>query len=185
MTVYAYGDTVPTIDPTAFLAPGARIVGDVTLGPGASVWFNAVLRGDSAAVRLGAGSNVQDGAVLHTDGGLPCLIGQRCTIGHAAVVHGCTVEDDCLIGMGAIVLSGATIGTQSIVAAGALVGEGRTYLARSLVMGSPARVVRRVTDDDVERLLLPGVEHYLAFAETYRRSLGPEAVTRSGEGSAS
>jgi carbonic anhydrase/acetyltransferase-like protein (isoleucine patch superfamily) len=168
---YPYGDRSPTIDPTAYVAPGARVVGDVTLGPRASVWFNAVLRGDSDAVRLGAESNVQDGSVLHTDGGSPCLIGERCTIGHAAVVHGCTIGGGCLIGMGSIVLSGASIGDESIVAAGALIPEGRSYPARSLLVGSPARRLRSVTDEDVERLIVPGVRHYVEFAEIYRRSI--------------
>jgi carbonic anhydrase/acetyltransferase-like protein (isoleucine patch superfamily) len=171
VTTYRYGETEPSIDPTAFVAPGARIVGDVTLGPRASVWFNAVLRGDSDAVQVGAETNVQDGAVLHTDRGSACVIGDGCTIGHAAVVHGCTVEDGCLIGMGAIVLSGAHIGAQSIVAAGALVAEGRTYPPRSLLVGSPARALRSVTDEDVARLIEPGVRNYVQFAETYRQSL--------------
>jgi carbonic anhydrase/acetyltransferase-like protein (isoleucine patch superfamily) len=171
MTIYPYGDLSPTVDPTSYVAPGAIVVGDVTLGPRSSVWFNAVLRGDSDAVRLGAESNVQDGAVLHTDTGSPCLVGERCTIGHAAVVHGCTIGDGCLIGMGSVVLSGAVIGDQSIVAAGALIAEGRRYPARSLLVGSPARVLRQVTDEDVERLIVPGVRHYVEFGEMYRRSI--------------
>jgi carbonic anhydrase/acetyltransferase-like protein (isoleucine patch superfamily) len=171
MTSYPYGDRSPAIDPTAYVAPGAIVVGDVTLGPRASVWFNAVLRGDSDTVRLGAESNVQDGAVLHTDPGSPCLVGARCTIGHAAVVHGCTIGDGCLIGMGSVVLSGATIGDESIVAAGALIPEGRRYPARSLLVGSPARVLRQLSDEDVERLIAPGVRHYVEFAEVYRRSI--------------
>jgi carbonic anhydrase/acetyltransferase-like protein (isoleucine patch superfamily) len=168
--IHPYGERRPRIDPTAFVAPGAQVVGEVELGPGASVWFNAVLRGDSSHVRIGANTNVQDGAVLHTDQGSPCLVGDECTIGHHAVVHGCTVGNGCLIGMGAIVLSGATIGDESLVAAGALIPEGRTYPARSLLVGSPARRLRELTDDDVERLIRPGVRHYLEFARQYRES---------------
>src|SRR6266542_237073 len=107
MPTHPYGDRRPVIDPTAFVAPGARIVGDVSLGPNASVWFNAVLRGDSAAVSVGARTNIQDGAVLHTDAGKPCRVGEGCTVGHLAIVHGATVGDECLIGMGAVVLSGS------------------------------------------------------------------------------
>jgi carbonic anhydrase/acetyltransferase-like protein (isoleucine patch superfamily) len=166
--VYAYGDRVPRIDPTAFVAPGARVVGDVEVGPRASVWFNAVLRGDSDHVRVGSGSNVQDGAILHTDAGAPCLVGDGCTIGHRAVVHGCRVGTGCLIGMGAIVLSNAVIGERSLVAAGALVPQGKTFPPRSLLVGSPAKLVRELTDDDIANLIDPGVRHYLAFAQEYR-----------------
>ena len=167
MPTYPYKESQPKVDPTAFIAPGARVVGDVELGPGASVWFNAVIRGDSSPVRIGARTNVQDGAALHTDHGSPCLVGDDSTIGHNAVVHGCTIGHSCLIGMGAIVLSGAVIGEESIVAAGALIPEGRSYPARSLLVGSPARRLRELTDEDVERLIKPGVGHYLRFAEEY------------------
>jgi carbonic anhydrase/acetyltransferase-like protein (isoleucine patch superfamily) len=149
------------------------VIGDVELGPRASVWWNAVLRGDSAPVRLGAESNVQDGAVLHTDAGSPCLVGEGTTIGHNAIVHGCTIGRSCLIGMGAIVLSGTEVGDESIVAAGALVPEGRRYPPRTLLVGSPARRLRDLTDEDVERLIRPGVRHYVAFAEEYRGIVEP------------
>jgi carbonic anhydrase/acetyltransferase-like protein (isoleucine patch superfamily) len=168
MPMYPYGDSQPKIDPTAFVAPGARVVGDVELGAGASVWFNAVIRGDSSPVRIGARTNVQDGATLHTDPGSPCLVGDDSTIGHNAVVHGCTIGRNCLIGMGAIVLSRAVIAEESIVAAGALIPEGRSYPTRSLLVGNPARRLRALTDEDIERLIKPGVAHYLRFAEEYR-----------------
>jgi len=170
VSLHPFGDRRPRVDPEAYIAPGAWVVGDVEVGPEASVWFNAVLRGDSASVSVGARTNVQDGAVLHTDAGAPCLVGEACTIGHRAVVHGCTVESGSLIGMGAIVLSGAVIGAESLVAAGALVAEHRAFGPRSLIMGAPARVVRTLSDDDVERLIRPGVAHYLAYARTYRSS---------------
>jgi carbonic anhydrase/acetyltransferase-like protein (isoleucine patch superfamily) len=168
MAIHPYRDRRPRIDPSAFVAPGAVVAGDVELGPQASVWFGAVIRGDSDAVRIGARTNIQDGAVLHTDPGKPCVVGEDCVIGHRAVVHACTVGRGSLIGMGAIVLSGAEIGEESLVGAGALVPEGRRHGPRSLLVGSPARLVRELTDEDVERLLKPGVRNYLRYVEGYR-----------------
>ena len=167
MNVLPYRDRRPRVDPSAFVAPGAWVVGDVTIAERASIWFNAVVRGDSDRVEIGAETNVQDGAVLHTDTGQPCIVGARCTIGHLAIVHGCRIGDGSLIGMGAIVLSGAEIGEESLVAAGALVPEGRSYPPRSLLVGSPVRRLRDLTDDDVEKLIRPGVEHYLQYARDY------------------
>jgi carbonic anhydrase/acetyltransferase-like protein (isoleucine patch superfamily) len=137
-----------SIDPTAFIHPLAFVCGDVSLGARASVWPFAVIRGDSDHIALGTESNVQDGAVLHADPGLPCTIGARVTVGHRAIVHGATVEDDCLIGMGAIVLNGARIGRGSIVGAGAVVREGMVVPADSLVLGVPGKVVRATTEAD-------------------------------------
>ena len=168
MATYPHEGRSPRIDATAFVAPGTRIVGDVELGPRSSVWFNAVLRGDSDAVRVGSETNIQDGAVLHTDEGSPAIVGHRCTVGHRAIVHGCRVEDGCLIGMGAVVLSGAVIGRESLVAAGALIPEGRSFPPRSLIVGAPGRALRRLSDEDVARLIVPGVENYLRYAEAYR-----------------
>jgi carbonic anhydrase/acetyltransferase-like protein (isoleucine patch superfamily) len=168
MPVHPYGDRLPTIDPSAFVAPGARIVGDVALGARSSVWFNAVLRGDSDRIRVGEGSNIQDGAVLHTDEGSPCLVGAGCTVGHRAVVHGCRIDDGTLIGMGAVVLSNAVIGPHSLVAAGALIPPGREFPERSLIVGTPATLVRELTDDDIAALIDPGVRHYRDFADAYR-----------------
>ena len=135
-----------SIDPGAFVHPLAVVLGDVTLGARVSIWPTAVVRADSDAIVVGAESNVQDGAVLHTDPGLPMRIGARVAIGHRAIVHGATVGDDVLIGMGAIVLNGAVIGAGSVVGAGALVTEGAVIPPRSLVLGSPGRVVRETTD---------------------------------------
>jgi len=168
VTSHAYRDLEPRIDPTAFVAPGAWIVGDVELGPQASVWFNAVIRGDSAPVRIGTRTNVQDLATLHTDRGTPCVVGDDCTVGHSAIVHGCRIGHGSLIGMGAIVMSGAVIGEESIVAAGALVPEGRKCSPRSLLAGSPVRLIRRLSDEDLERLIHPGVRNYLEYAKAYR-----------------
>ena len=167
MPAYRYVDKDPRVDPAAFVAPDAAVVGDVTIGPRASVWFNAVIRGDSSSVRVGARTNVQDGAVLHTDPGKPCVIGEDCTIGHRAIVHGCTVGNGCLIGMGAVVLSGSVIGDESLVAAGALVPEGKEFPARSLVMGAPARLVRELSTADVDRMVRPGARNYLRYAKGY------------------
>jgi carbonic anhydrase/acetyltransferase-like protein (isoleucine patch superfamily) len=171
--VLPYGEVWPRVDASAFVAPGAWIVGDVEIGPEASVWFNAVLRGDSDRVFVGAGSNVQDGAVLHTDGGAPCTVEDECTVGHRAIVHGCRIGRGSLVGMGAVVLSGAVIGPESLVAAGAVVPEGKVFGARSLLMGSPARLVRELTDADVERLIAPGVANYRRYAAVYRAG-GPQ-----------
>jgi carbonic anhydrase/acetyltransferase-like protein (isoleucine patch superfamily) len=165
-----YLDHHPQVDESVFLAEGAIVVGDVQIGPDASVWFNAVVRGDSAPVRIGARTNIQDGAVLHTDDGRPCTVGDDCTIGHRAIVHGCTVASGVLVGIGAIVLSGASIGRESLVGAGALVPQGAEFAPRSLLLGAPARVVRELTDDDVEGLIRRGVRAYLGYAREYRTS---------------
>jgi carbonic anhydrase/acetyltransferase-like protein (isoleucine patch superfamily) len=174
---YAYRDRQPRIHPTAFVAPGARIAGDVEIGPEASVWFNAVVRGDSAPIRIGARTNVQDGAVLHTDAGSPCIVEDDCTVGHLAVVHGCRIGRGSLVGMGAIVLSRADIGEESLIAAGALVPEGRVFEPRTLAVGSPARLIRRLADEDVERLIKPGVANYLGYAKAYRAGADPQSET--------
>src|SRR5205085_11660266 len=138
-----FGEKRPNIAPDAFVAPNATLIGDVTLGEGASVWFGAVLRGDRDRIEIGARTNVQDNAVVHLDPGSPAIVGAGVTIGHAAIVHGCTVEDNCLIGMGSVILTGARIGRDSIVGAGALVRENEVIPPGSLVVGVPARVVRQ------------------------------------------
>lgn len=162
------------IHATAFIAPGAVVLGDVTLGPHASVWYTAVLRGDMAPIAVGEASNVQDGTVIHVDQGFPAVIGARVGIGHRAVVHGCTVEDDCLIGMGSILLNGVVVGRGSVIAAGAVVPEGVRIPPGSLVMGVPARVVRPV--DEGLRARIEGTwRHYVAEAERHRAGTFPAA----------
>src|SRR5258705_7039366 len=137
------GETViGRIDRTAFIAPGAVVLGDVTLGPRSSVWYQAVLRGDMAPIVIGEATNIQDGTIVHVDEGKPALIGARVGVGHRVVLHGCTVEDECLIGMGSVLLNGVVIGTGSVVAAGAIVPEGMVVPAGALVIGVPARVLR-------------------------------------------
>ncbi len=147
------------IHSTAFIASGAVIVGDVTLAELTSVWFNAVLRGDTTPITIGARSNIQDGAILHADPGFPAEIGEGVTVGHGAIVHGAKVGNNTIIGMGAILLNGAVVGENCIVGAGALITEGKIFPAGSLILGSPAKVVRELTEDDINR-------NYLS-AETY------------------
>ena len=153
-------------DPTTFVAPGAVVVGEVTLGARTSVWFNAVVRGDSAPVAIGEESNLQDLSVVHEDEGLPALIGARVTIGHRAVIHGCVIEDECLIGMGSIVLSGARIGTGSLIGAGALVREKQVVPPGSLVLGMPGKVAGEVTPAQREGMR-ESAAHYAALARSY------------------
>ena len=138
----------PTIDPRAFVAPGARVVGGVTLSEGASVWYNAVLRADGDTITIGVGSNLQDNVSVHVDAGHPVVIGENVSVGHNAVVHGCTIGDGSLIGMGAVVLSGAVIGEGCLIAGGAVVLEGAVIPPGSLVAGVPAKVRRELTDDE-------------------------------------
>jgi carbonic anhydrase/acetyltransferase-like protein (isoleucine patch superfamily) len=139
----------PRIDPEAFVAPTAVVVGAVTLGPQASVWYGAVLRADAEVIEIGAGSNVQDGSTLHSDPGFPLVVGTGVTVGHRVVLHGARVEDDVLVGMGSIVMNGAVIGSGSIVAAGAVVTQGKQFPPGSVIAGVPAKVVRSTTDDDL------------------------------------
>jgi carbonic anhydrase/acetyltransferase-like protein (isoleucine patch superfamily) len=142
----------PTIADDAWIAPGATVVGTVTVGPGSSVWYSAVVRGDGDRIDIGERTNVQDGCVLHTDPGFPLTLGDGISVGHRAVLHGCTVGNDTLVGMGAVVLNGARIGERCLVAAGALVLEGAEIPAGSLVAGAPAKVRRPLTDDEVAAL---------------------------------
>ena len=155
------------IDASVFIAPGAVIIGDVRLEAHSSVWYNAVLRGDADAISIGPRTNVQDGAVIHVDAGAPCLIGAGVTIGHRAVVHGALVEDDVLIGIGAIVLSGARISRDCIIGAGSLVTGHSVIPPRSMVLGVPGRVVRQLTDDEVQSIRA-AAEHYVERCAEYK-----------------
>jgi carbonic anhydrase/acetyltransferase-like protein (isoleucine patch superfamily) len=155
------------IDPTAFVAPGAVIVGEVGIAGRSSVWFHAVLRGDSAPITVGEETNVQDHTVVHVDEGQPASIGSRVTIGHRAIVHGCVIEDECLIGMGAIILSGARIGAGSLLGAASLGLEGQVIPPGSLVLGAPARVVGAVSGAHREAIRR-GASHYVELARGYR-----------------
>ncbi|GAQ52771.1 gamma carbonic anhydrase family protein [Streptomyces acidiscabies] len=150
------GGREPKIDGEAFVAPTATVIGDVTLGAGASVWYGAVLRGDVESIAVGADSNVQDNCTLHADPGFPVRVGERVSVGHNAVVHGATVEDDCLVGMGATVLNGAVIGAGSLIAAQALVPQGMVVPPGSLVAGVPAKVRRELTPEEREGVTFNG-----------------------------
>lgn len=164
----AYAGRAPRLDPTAYVVEAAVVVGDVTIGPESSVWFGAVVRGDIEPIRIGARTNVQDNATLHVVGGkFATTLGDGVTVGHNAVVHGCTVEDGALIGMGAIVLDGAVIGTESLVGAGALVVPGTVIPARSLVLGSPGKVVRELSPEELERMR-SSAANYVGYARRYR-----------------
>ena len=147
--ILPFDDREPSIDDTAWVAPNATVIGAVTMNPGSSVYYGAVLRADGDSITLGEGSNLQDNVVVHVDRGVPTTIGSGVSVGHGAVVHGCTIEDDCLIGMNATVLNRAVIGRESLVAAGALVLEGTVIPPRSLVAGVPAKVRRELNDDEV------------------------------------
>lgn len=162
-----YDGAQPSIDPTAWLAPTATVIGAATIEAEASVYYGAVIRADMAEVRLGAGSNLQDNVVVHTDTGFPTLIGRRVSVGHLAVVHGCVIEDDVLIGMNATVLNGARIGTDSLVAAGTVVLEGTVIPPRSLVAGVPGKVRRELSDDEVQKVL-DNADEYLRLTVKHR-----------------
>src|SRR3982751_6099065 len=148
MPLYRLGEFAPQLGPGAWAAPSADLIGDVRMGARASVWFGAVLRGDNTPLILGEETNFQDGAIGHSDPGVPLTIGARVTVGHQAILHGCTIADDCLIGMGARILNGAAIESECIVGAGALITEGKHFASGSLIVGAPARGVRQVTEDE-------------------------------------
>ena len=157
----------PQADPSVFLAPTASLIGDVVMEPGSSAFYGVCVRGESNSIRVGAGSNLQDNVVLHADPGFPTTVGQRVSIGHSAVVHGCTIEDDCLIGMSATVMNGAVVGAGSLVAAGAVVLEGTLIPPRSLVAGVPAKVRRELTDEEYDGVLR-NAANYLETAAAHR-----------------
>jgi carbonic anhydrase/acetyltransferase-like protein (isoleucine patch superfamily) len=168
--IYELDGIRPQIDPTAWVAPTAVLIGNVIVEAGVNIWFGAVLRGDNEAITVGAGSNVQENAVLHTDMGFPLTIGANCTIGHKAMLHGCTIEAGSLIGMGATLLNGAKIGAASLVGACALVTEGKEIAPGSLVMGAPAKVVREL-DAAAQARLLKSAEGYRANAARFAKGM--------------
>lgn len=170
--IYALDGIAPQIDPTAWIAPDAVLVGKVVVEADASVWFGAVIRGDNEEIRVGAGSNVQENSVLHTDMGYPLTIGANCTIGHKAMLHGCTIGDGTLIGMGATVLNGAKIGKGCLIGACALITEGKVIPDGSLVMGSPGKVVREL-DETARTRLLSSAANYQINARRFRAGMTP------------
>ena len=170
MAIYQLDDDIPRIADTAWVADSAQVIGRVELHEGASVWFGAVLRGDNEWITIGRGSNVQDGTVMHTDMGYPLTIGAHVTIGHQAMLHGCTIGDGSLIGIQAVVLNNAKIGRNCLVGAGALVTEGKEFPDGSLIMGAPAKVVGQLTPERFERLR-QGALSYAQKADRFRRGL--------------
>jgi carbonic anhydrase/acetyltransferase-like protein (isoleucine patch superfamily) len=170
MPLYSIDDLTPSLAMGAWVAPSADLIGDVRLSARASIWFGAVIRADNTPILVGEESNFQDGAIGHSDPGAPLTIGARVTVGHQAILHGCTVEDEALIGMGARILNGAVIGAQCIVGAGALVTEGKVFEPRSLIVGSPARAIRTIGEDQVAMLRLSAA-HYAEKAQRYAEGL--------------
>ena len=170
MAIYRLGEDVPRLAAGAWVADSAQVIGRVALGEGASVWFGAVLRGDNEWITLGARSNVQDGSVLHTDIGTPLTLGDDVTVGHQAMLHGCTIGDGSLVGIQAVVLNGARVGRACLVGAGALVTEGKEFPDGALIVGSPARLVRMLNDDERVRMAR-GAAHYVVNARRYATGL--------------
>ncbi len=170
MSLYALGDVTPQFADDAWIAPGCYIVGDVVLEAKASVWFGSTLRGDNERITIGAGSNVQENSVLHTDMGYPLTIGAGCTIGHKAMLHGCVIGENSLIGMGATVLNGAVIGKNCLIGAGALVTENKVIPDGSLVMGVPGKVIRELDEKAIDGLRLSAL-HYQENAARFARDL--------------
>ena len=170
MALYRMGEDAPRIGAGAWVADSATVLGRVALGPGASVWYGAVLRGDNEWITVGEGSNVQDGSVLHTDMGYPMTIGRGVSIGHQAMLHGCTVGDGSLIGIHAVVMNGVRIGRNCIVGAGAVVTEGKEFPDGSLIVGAPAKLVRELSQEQIARLE-GNAAHYIENAERHRRDV--------------
>ena len=170
MAIYRLGDDVPHVADTAYVADGATVIGNVILGEHVSVWPGAVIRGDNDRIILGEGSNVQDNAVLHTDPGFPLSLGKNVTIGHQATLHGCTIGDGCLIGIHAVVMNGAVIGKDCLIGASALITEGKIFSERKLIVGAPAKAVRDLNDDEIEKMhrAAPG---YVKRQQMYKAKL--------------
>ena len=168
--IYTLDGIAPEIDADAWVAPGAQVMGRVRLGPGAGIWFGAVLRGDNEWIELGERSQIQDNATLHTDPGFPLSIGHDCVIGHSVVLHGCTVGDNSLIGMGAILLNGAKIGNNSLVGAGSVVTEGKSFPDNSLIVGAPARAIRTL-DEKAVAMIRVGADIYVQRSKRYAKGL--------------
>lgn len=170
MAIYELDGLAPVIPATAWVADSAQVMGRVELGEDASIWFGAVVRGDTDRITIGAGSNIQDASVLHADFGAPLTIGANVTVGHQVMLHGCTVGDESLIGIGAVVLNGAKIGKNCLVGAGSLVTEGKEFPDGSMILGSPAKVVRQLTPEQIEGLR-QSARHYVLNAQRFKSGL--------------
>jgi carbonic anhydrase/acetyltransferase-like protein (isoleucine patch superfamily) len=170
MAIYQFNEHVPFVDASAYVVDSASVIGRVHVGADASIWFGVTIRGDNEAILVGAGSNVQEGAVLHTDPGYPLAIGANVTVGHQAMLHGCSIGDGSLIGIQAVVLNGARIGKNCLVGAGALVTEGKEFPDNSLIIGSPAKTVRLLSDTEVSAMQA-GAPHYVERARAFKHHL--------------
>ena len=170
MAIYQLGEHIPDIAPSAFIAESATLIGKARVGAGASVWFGATIRGDNEWITVGENSNVQEGCVLHTDPGAPLDIGANVTIGHQAMLHGCTIGDGSLIGIQAVILNRAVIGKNCLVGAGALITEGKVFPDNSLIVGSPAKAIRIMSDEDVARMH-GNTANYVLRAQTFKTDL--------------
>jgi carbonic anhydrase/acetyltransferase-like protein (isoleucine patch superfamily) len=165
--IYNFNNISPKIDKDSWFAPNSVLIGDVTLKKNANIWFNATLRGDVEPITIGESSNIQDGSVVHTDPGCPAIVGKNVTVGHLVMLHGCIIGDDCLIGIGCTILNKAKIGRHSIIGANALVTENKVIPERSLVLGSPGKVVRQVTDDEIKHIK-ENAQHYVDNFKQYK-----------------
>lgn len=181
MAIYELEGTAPQISDSAWVADSARVIGDVVLADDASVWFGVVIRGDNETIRIGRRTNIQDNSVLHSDTGMPLTLGDDVTVGHQVMLHGCTIGDGSLIGIGAVVLNGAKIGKGCLVGAGSLVTEGKEFPDGSMILGSPAKVVRQLAPEQLEGLRL-SAEHYVSNARRFRVGLKklPDDAQSSG-----
>jgi len=170
LAIYQLGEHSPSIDPTAFIAETANVIGKAAIGPRASIWFEATIRGDNELITVGENSNVQEGCVLHTDPGFPLTIGSNVTVGHQAMLHGCTIGEGSLIGIQAVILNGAKIGRNCLVCAGALVTEGKEFPDGSLIIGSPAKAVRELSPEDITRMQ-GNTANYVARGKSFKDNL--------------
>jgi carbonic anhydrase/acetyltransferase-like protein (isoleucine patch superfamily) len=170
MALYELDGLTPQLADTAWVADSAQVMGNVTLAADSSVWFGVTVRGDTETIAIGQGSNIQDGSVLHADVGMPLVVGENVTVGHKVMLHGCTIGDESLIGIGAIVLNGAKIGKNCLVGAGSLVTEGKAFPDGSMIMGSPAKAVRQLTPEQMEGLRM-SARHYVDNAQRFRHTL--------------
>jgi len=168
--IYTLGERRAELAPDCYVAPSAQVIGSVRLLAAASVWFNAVIRGDTDWIEIGRGSNIQDGTVMHADIGMPIVLGEHVTVGHKVMLHGCTIGDETLIGIGAVVLNGAKIGRNCLVGAGALVTEGKEFPDGSMILGSPAKAVRTLTPEQMQGLRL-SARHYVQNARRFQAGL--------------
>ena len=170
MALYELDGVAPEVDPSAWIADSAQVMGRVTLAEDVSVWFGTVIRGDTESITIGRGSNIQDGTVMHADIGMPIVLGEHVTVGHKVMLHGCTIGDETLIGFGAVVLNGAKIGRNCLVGAGALVTEGKEFPDGSMILGSPAKAVRTLTPEQMQGLRL-SARHYVQNARRFQAGL--------------